>query len=162
MKRGSFCLTIIGLVLVWGLFSSFDYAKEWESMDELIYTEPMKALAKISAIEKHAKAERNAPQELCCIIKRGNVRSYIDGSSFAGCLSEMKEFQQRTKDDVARSVATFMIGELYRRYYQENIDNIARRTDLDDYVPGVSANGRLVCLSKTSVIIGLKPSPTKK
>ncbi|MBO7608225.1 MAG: hypothetical protein J6T28_11530, partial [Paludibacteraceae bacterium] len=135
MKRGSFCLTIIGIVLVWGLFSSFDYAKEWKSTDELIYTEPMKALAKISAIEKHAKAERNAPQELCCIIKRGNVRSYIDGSSFAGCLSEMKEFQQRTKDDVARSVATFMIGELYRSYYQENIDNIARRTDLDDYVP---------------------------
>ena len=135
MKRGSFCLTIIGIVLVWGLFSSFDYAKEWESTDELSNSEPKLALNRIRAIEKHAKAEKNAPQELCCIIKRGNVRSYIGDSSFAGCLSEMKEFQQRTKDDVARSVATFMVGELYRSYYQKNIDNIARRTDLDDYVP---------------------------
>ena len=135
MRRGSFCLTIISLVLVWGLFSSFDYVKEWESTDELIYTEPKKALAKISAIEKHAKAERNAPQELCCIIKRANARSFIGDSSFVTCLSEVKKFRQRTKDDVARSVATFMVGELYRAYYQRKSYTFANRTELGDYVP---------------------------
>ena len=135
MRRGSFCLTIISLVLVWGLFSSFDYVKEWESTDELIYTEPKLALNRIRAIEKHAKAERNAPQELCCIIKRANARSFIGDSSFVTCLSEVKKFRQRTKDDVARSVATFMVGELYRAYYQRKSYTFSNRTELGDYVP---------------------------
>ena len=135
MRRGSFCLTIISLVFMWGLFSSFDYAKEWKAVNEQKDTNPKTALSKVNSIEKHAKAEGNAPQQIRCIIERGNAKNYIEEGAFTKCLEEMKQFQQQTKDDVARSVATYMIGKLYLKYYQDDAFAINRRTNLGNYVP---------------------------
>ncbi len=135
MRRGSFCLTLICLVFMWGLFSSFNYSKEWKAVDELMQSNPKSALSKVDAIEKHAKSEGNAPQQIRSIITRGNAKNYISDSAFVDCLEEMKQFQQRTKDDVARSVATYMIGQLYLKYYQRDAFAIDRRTDLGDYEP---------------------------
>ena len=135
MRRGSFCLTLICLVFMWGLFSSFNYSKEWKAVDELMQSNPKSALSKVDAIEKHAKSEGNAPQQIRSIITRGNAKNYISDSAFVDCLEEMKQFQQQTKDDVARSVATYMIGKLYLKYYHDDAYAINRRTDLGDYEP---------------------------
>lgn len=135
MRRGSFCLTLICLVFMWGLFSSFNYSKEWKAVDELMQSNPKSALSKVDAIEKQAKSEGNAPQQIRSIITRGNAKNYISDSAFVDCLEEMKQFQQRTKDDVARSVATYMIGKLYLKYYHDDAYAINRRTDLGDYEP---------------------------
>lgn len=135
MRRGSFCLTIISLVFMWGLFSSFDYAKEWKAVDEQLNTNPKTALSKVNSIEKQAKAEGNAPQQIRCIIERAKAKNYIEEGAFTKCLEEMKQFQQQTKDDVARSVATYMIGKLYLKYYHDDAYAINRRTNLGNYVP---------------------------
>ena len=120
---------------MWGLFSSFDYAKEWKAVNEQKDTNPKTALSKVNSIEKHAKAEGNAPQQIRCIIERGNAKNYIEEGAFTKCLEEMKQFQQQTKDDVAHSVATYMIGKLYLKYYQDDAFAINRRTNLGNYVP---------------------------
>ena len=120
---------------MWGLFSSFDYAKEWKAVGEQLNTNPKTVLSKVNSIEKHAKAEGNAPQQIRCIIERAKAKNYIEEGAFTKCLEEMKQFQQRTKDDVARSVATYMIGKLYLKYYHDDAYAINRRTDLGDYEP---------------------------
>ena len=135
MRRGSFCLTIIGLVFIWGLFSSFDYAKEWKSVDKLMETKPKSALSRVDAIEKRAKAEKNISQQIRCIITRGNAKSCISDSAFVDCLGELKQIQQRTKDDVSRSVVTYVIGKMCMKYYHRHYYDIDARTDLGDYVP---------------------------
>ncbi|MBP5457373.1 MAG: hypothetical protein J6Y37_12805, partial [Paludibacteraceae bacterium] len=103
-------------------------------MDELMYSNPKTALSKVDTIEKQAKLEGNAPQQIRCIISRGNAQCFIDNSAFFQCLAEMKTFQEKTNDEVARSVATYMIGKLYLSYYDRNSYSIKRRTNLD-YVP---------------------------
>jgi hypothetical protein len=120
---------------MWGLFSSFDYAKEWKAVDEQLNTNPKTALSKVNSIEKQAKAEGNAPQQIRCIIERAKAKNYIEEGAFTKCLEEMKQFQQQTKDDVARSVATYMIGKLYLKYYHDDAYAINRRTNLGNYVP---------------------------
>ena len=148
MRRGSFCLTIISLVFMWGLFSSFDYAKEWKAVNEQKDTNPKTALSKVNSIEKHAKAEGNAPQQIRCIIERGNAKNYIEEGAFTKCLEAMKQVQQQAKDDVARSVATYMIGKLYLKYYQDDAFAINRRTNLGNYVPEEFGFGYIKALAQ--------------
>ena len=133
MRRNSFLL-VIGFLFLWGLLSSFDYAGEWGTVRDLMQSQPKSALEKINAIEKRAKREKNAPQEIACILQRGVARSFIDDSSFVDCLAELKKYRQKTKDEVARSVATYMIGNLYHSYYKEHYYKVGRRMDID-YVP---------------------------
>ena len=120
---------------MWGLFSSFDYSKEWKAVDDLMRSNPKSALSKMDAIEKQAKSEGNAPQQIRCIINRGNAQCYIDNTAFVKCMAEMKKFQKETKDEVARSVATYMIGKLYLSYYEQNSYRINQRTNVDGLVP---------------------------
>ena len=134
MRRNSFLL-VIGLLFLWGLLSSFDYAGEWGTVRDLMQSQPKSALEKINAIEKRAKREKKLPQELACIIQRGNARSYIDDSAFVDCLAELKAFQRKTKDEVARSVASYLEGTLYLRYYERNRWVIGQRKELQDTVP---------------------------
>ena len=134
MRRNSFLL-VIGFLFLWGLLSSFDYAGEWGTVRDLMQSQPKSALEKINAIEKRAKREKNAPQEIACILQRGVARSFIDDSSFVDCLAELKKYRQKTKDEVARSVATYLEGALYLNYYNSNYGRIYRRTELIDTIP---------------------------
>lgn len=120
---------------MWGLFSSFEYASEWEAVGKIERSNPKTAISKIDAIEKQAVKESNQPQQLRCIVKRGTLRQEIEDSAFVGCMAELTAFQSNTKDGVARSVATYLIGKLYMSYYKGDRWAIDQRTKLVDEVP---------------------------
>lgn len=132
IKSYSFILITIAM---WGIFSSFDYTAEWRYVESVERTKPKTAISKIDAIEKYAAKESNAPQVLRCIIRRGDIRENVEDSAFAKCLEEMEAFQKSTKDDVARSLSTYLIGKLYWNYYREAQWAINERTQLVDEVP---------------------------
>lgn len=121
---------------MWGIFSSFSsYKSEWASVDKIANTNPKTAIGKINAIEKKAISENNYAQRIKCIAYRGKLNEEIEDSAFVECIAEMNSLCQSLNDDVAKSMATYMLAKLYRNYYYSNQYLIGRRTDLADSVP---------------------------
>ena len=121
---------------MWGIFSSFSsYKSEWASVDKIANTNPKTAIGKINSIEKKAISENNYAQRIKCIAYRGKLNEEIEDSAFVDCIAEMNALCQSLNDDVAKSMATYMLAKLYRNYYYSNQYLIGRRTDLADSVP---------------------------
>ena len=126
----------ITLIIMWGIFSSFSsYKSEWASVDKIANTNPKTAIGKINSIEKKAISENNYAQRIKCIAYRGKLNEEIEDSAFVDCIAEMNALCQSLNDDVAKSMATYMLAKLYRNYYYSNQYLIGRRTDLADSVP---------------------------
>lgn len=126
----------ITLIIMWGIFSSFsNYKAEWTSVEKIANTNPKTAIGKIDAIEKEAISESNYAQRIKCIAYRGKLKENIEDSAFVECVAEMNTLCQSLNDDVAKSMATYMLAKLYRNYYYSNQYLIGRRTDLADSVP---------------------------
>ena len=121
---------------MWGIFSSFSgYKSEWASVDKIANTNPKTAIEKINSIEKKAISENNYAQRIKCIAYRGKLKENIEDSAFVECVAEMNALCQSLNDDVAKSMATYMLARLYRNYYYSNRYLIGRRTDLADSIP---------------------------
>lgn len=120
---------------MWGLFSSFSYSDEWKSLEKISGTNPKTALSKLDAIEKQAQKEKNYPQQLRCILKRNEYKSYFEEVDPKSTIDALDSFRKETNDDVARSVATLFIAKNYYSYFQRNRYMIRQRTDLQDVLP---------------------------
>lgn len=121
---------------MWGIFSSFSsYKSEWTSVDKIANTNPKTAIGKINSIEEKSISENNYAQTIKCIAYRGKLKENIEDSAFVECIAEMNAFCQSLNDDVAKSMATYMLAKLYRNYYYSNSHLIGRRTDLADSIP---------------------------
>lgn len=133
----SWNLLILSIIMIETL-SSFNYSDEWKKVDSSWHKYPQTALQKIKEIESTAIREKNAPQQLRCILYEGAVSESFQNSSFENCLKALTRFHASTKDSVSASVSFYLIGQMYQNYLMNNdygFSSLAGRTSLLDTVP---------------------------
>ncbi len=134
-KLKSYCFTFICLVAMWGIFSSFSYTEEWKALEKIADTNPKTALSKLDQINKHAVADNNYPEQLHCILKRGELESYIADGAMEKCIDSLKQYHEQGTDEASRAMASFLVAKCYWSYFESQRYKISGRTDLADTLP---------------------------
>mgnify|MGYP003302617600 FL=1 len=111
------------------------YEDAWSFVNKNAASNPETAVKKLEEVIAQAEKEKNYPQMLAAIVKKGKVSERFSDSSFVDCLNELHDCRAQISDSAALALSYYLEVQMLKTYFSNNRTLIFRRTDLADTVP---------------------------
>ena len=111
------------------------YEDAWSFVNKNAASNPETAVKKLEEVIAQAEKEKNYPQMLAAIVKKGKVSERFSDSSFVDCLNELHDCRAQINDSAALALSFYLEVQMLKTYFSNNRTLIFRRTDLADTVP---------------------------
>ena len=140
MRKRYFVIILTFLSMGFSLFSVFGnsekfYKEAWRFVEEIYVSKPKSAVEKLEELKAKAELEKNYPQMLAAIVKKGKVSERFSDSSFVDCLNELHDCRAQISDSAALALSYYLEAKMLLSYSIHNNHLISERTSLEGIVP---------------------------
>lgn len=140
MRKRYFVIILTFLSMGFSLFSVFGnsekfYKEAWRFVEGIYVSKPKSAVEKLEELKAKAELEKNYPQMLAAIVKKGKVSERFSDSSFVDCLNELHDCRAQISDSAALALSYYLEASMLLSYSIHNNHLISERTSLEGIVP---------------------------